>query len=104
MRHPAKRSPEIRVTTMNNKMGSPTVGKVISLFEDEEFAGNHTAGDGSSPLDVLESMMANPRLSTPANDEAEVPGLVKLAPQRKDCRQAKLLCMWAEILVESERA
>ena len=48
---------------------------------------------------LLESFLANPRFSVPANDETAT---VKAAPVRQDCRDAKLLSMWIEILIEEE--
>ena len=82
----------------------PDFSNVISLFDDSEFAHYLPAGDGASAIDVLENMMSNARFSTPANDDPQLSNLVKLAPRREDCRQARLLCMWAEILAEDEIA
>ena len=48
---------------------------------------------------LLESFLANPRFSAPANDETTA---LKAAPVRQDCRDAKLLSMWIEILIEEE--
>lgn len=48
---------------------------------------------------LLESFLGNPRFTAPANDEATD---FDVAPVRQDCRNAKLLSMWIEILIEEE--
>lgn len=86
---------------MTKYQSAPAAENVIDLFDDKEFSGPEWAGNQAS---VFDSMMANPRLSTAANDEPQSSNLVRLAPERADCRQARLLCMWVEILAENEIA
>lgn len=89
---------------MSKHQGTPTSGNVIYLFDDSEIAEFQPAAESVSAANVLQSIISNPRFSAPANDEPKLSNLVKLAPRRRDCRQARLLCLWAEILADDEIA
>lgn len=82
---------------MDKIQGAQAAQNVIGLYDDD-------LTDGHNPSNevVLQIMSANPRFSAPANDEPELDSQDKPAPTRADCRQAKLLCMWIEILAEGE--
>lgn len=87
---------------MDKKQGARAAQNVINLNEEDDFAPHLSGSSNKLQQSVLEVMTTNPRFSTPANDEPELNSLEQLAPTRADCRQAKLLCMWIDILVEGE--
>ncbi len=72
-------------------------------LEHPDYASVQRQISGTIPTDehVLDCLLGNPRFSKPAND---APDLSQVAPRRQDCREAKLLSMWIDILAEAERA
>jgi len=89
---------------MKRLQGPQAAGNIVSLFDDKELADQQLADQDASAQSALEAIMANPRFTAPANDEPQLHTAAKPAPARADCREAKLLCMWVEILAESEIA
>lgn len=87
---------------MDRNQGAQAAQNVINLHDEDDFATTLSGSSNKLKQSVLEVMTANPRFSTPANDESELDSPEELAPTRADCRQAKLLCMWIEILAEGE--
>ncbi len=57
------------------------------------------------PMGALECVFASVRFWRPANDSsyATKPVLDRPAPLRADCRQARLIRLWAETLADLER-
>lgn len=89
---------------MNNKQGARAAHNVINLNEADDFAAHLSGISNGSQQSVLEVITTNPRFSAPANDEPNLDNPEQLAPTRADCRQARLLCMWVDILAEGEDA
>lgn len=87
---------------MNNNTSTPVLSKIITFAHAPGAPEHqHSSSAGSASQRIAETLLSNPRFSTPANDQ---PGLPKLAPRDRNCRQAKLLSLWMEILVEDELA
>ena len=89
---------------MDINQGAQAAQNVVNLFDDNERADQQCGSLGMSSQTLTEVMTANPRFSAPANDEPEMENAEPLAPTRADCRQARLLCMWIDILADSESA
>ena len=89
---------------MDRNQGAQAARNVINLNDKDDYAAHLSGSSYELTNTVLDVMTANPRFSAPANDEAELASPQELAPIRADCRQAKLLCMWIDILAEAESA
>ena len=84
---------------MTDKPAVPEISNVAALNRPEaDTEPLPTHSDQCSQV-LLESFLGNPRFSVPANDETAT---LKAAPVHQDCRDAKLLSMWIEVLIEEE--
>ena len=79
-----------------------TAENVIQLFSPEEAQAHELVTEDHSSAALLDSLLANPRFSTPANDEPHLSQKDGLAPTNDECRKAMLLNMWIEVLVDDE--
>ncbi len=87
---------------MHNNTGKPTSGNIIAFAQQVDAVTQFKlACSGYPGQRVLDHVLSNPKFSTPANDEPDLP---RLAPRSRDCRKARLLSMWIDIIAEDDLA
>lgn len=82
--------------------GTAPSGQAVALEDDVGLDALSQPGNLSGSDVFQECLNGNPRFSAPANDDTRFIPSSKLAPRRADCREAMLLCLWAEILLEEQ--
>ena len=89
---------------MNPTNANSAEKKIVNLYDCDKQAASQQLEQSIPPANLLETIMVNPRFSKPANDEDQLSDKEDYAPVSEECRQAKLLNMWIEILIEDEIA
>ncbi len=95
---------------MNNDRAKSNKDNIVALADNPEYQPADELSDGrlrdsDVTMAALECLFANPRFNSPANDEVVAAcGDLRPAPALRAARQARLIRMWAEEVVELSRS